>query len=193
MQEMGTHNVVFFFFKGDDHLRNSLTAILKSFLCQLLSLNQDVLPYIYEECLRSREATIESSKTLRDLVTIAMDHQRRLFFILDGLDECDPKEGKKILSWILHLVGPGDESNHSRLLVVSRDEGDFDKRLSKAPCIILQDTAAHTHEIRAFTSRKLTKIQKKFELSKQEATEIGEKVISGAEGKYIKLMRIHHC
>lgn len=180
---MKIHNVIFFYCKGEDNLRNSLNAILKSFLCQLLTINPDVLPYLYEKCVQSREATIESFRPLRDLVAIAMDCKQPLFLVVDGLDECETKERKKIFNWILSLIGPNNGCNYNRLLIVSRDEGDFGKRLSKTPCIILQDTTAHSHEIRIYTNRKMTKIQKKFGISPQETAEIGNRVTLGAKGK----------
>lgn len=183
MQELGTMSIAFFYFRGDDSDRNSLSAMLKSLLCQLLDFNSDVLPFIYEECVKSREVTTESLKTLKSFFTLALEHREPVWIVLDGMDECDAKERKKILSWILPLIGSDDISTHIRLLLVSRDEGDFGKRFAKTPSITLQEMAAHTQEIRVYTTRKMKKIQEKFDLSKQEVKEMSEQVNSGAKGE----------
>jgi hypothetical protein len=161
-----------------------LAAIIKGLLTQLLSINPGVLSYIYEECAKSREVTIESLTTLKSLITIAFDCGKPLWIILDGLDECEVKERKKILSWILPLLKSEDEPSHIRLLVVSRDEGDIGKQLSKYPRVVLNSLAAHQNEIRVYTSKKVAKIQKKFDLSKLEAKELGDRINSGAKGPF---------
>lgn len=183
MREMDRHNVVFFYCKDEDKLRNSLAAILKGFISQLLTINSGVLSYLYDECAKSREVTIESLPALKSLITIAVDCGEPLWLIVDGLDECEQKERRKVLNWMLPLLKSEDRPSNLRLLKVSRDEGDIGARLSKAPWITLHDLAAHSNEIRVYTSRKLMKIQKKFQLSKEEAKELSDRINSGAKGQ----------
>ncbi|OBT70089.1 hypothetical protein VE03_00429 [Pseudogymnoascus sp. 23342-1-I1] len=193
MREMDRHDVVFFYCKDEDKLRNSLAAILKGLISQLLTINPGVLSYLYDECAKSREVTIESLTALKLLITIAVDCGEPLWLIVDGLDECEQKETRKILTWMLPLLKSGDGPSNLRLLIVSRDEGDIGARLSKAPGITLHNLEAHSNEIRVYTSRKLMKIQKKFQLSKEEAKELGDRINSGAKGMFLfaRLMLKH--
>jgi hypothetical protein len=77
---------------------------LKGLLAQIIYINNEILPYVYDECSKSSELTLDSVDFLKNLVESALDGPDTIWIVLDGLDECERKEKKKILMWITSLV-----------------------------------------------------------------------------------------
>lgn len=51
--------------------------------------NDGLLPYIYECQVTGYEMTLGTSATLKDLLKVAMGDSRKMYVIIDGLDECE--------------------------------------------------------------------------------------------------------
>ena len=56
---------------------------------QLMHQNDGLLPYIYECQVTGYEMTLGTSATLKDLLKVAMGDSRKMYVIIDGLDECE--------------------------------------------------------------------------------------------------------
>jgi hypothetical protein len=118
-----------------------------------------------------------------------------IWIVLDGLDECEKKEKKKILTWITTLVKSEDQPGRLRVLVVSQDEGDIRRQLSKRPFISLHETPQHKQAIRTYATRKASKIAEKFDLHEGQAlgpseSEIINLVTERAQGEQASVPRL---
>jgi hypothetical protein len=181
-------SVLFFYCKNEDRSRNSLAAILKGFLAQIIFINAEIAPYVYDECSKSSELTLDSLEFLKKLIECALEGPRPIWIVLDGLDECEKKEKKKILTWITTLLKSEDQPGRLRVLLVSQDEGDIRRHLMKRPFISLHDSPQHKQAIRMYATRKASKIAKKFDLSRGMASKPSESdiirlVTERAQGK----------
>jgi hypothetical protein len=94
--------------------------------------------------------------------------------VLDGLDECERKEKKKILMWITSLVKSEEQPGRIRVLIISQDEGDIRKQFAKQPLVSLNEAPQHKQAIRTYATRKAIKIREKFGLSESKALEPSE-------------------
>lgn len=111
--------LIFFYCKHEDRNRNSLKAVLKAFLAQLLRINPEVLSYIHEEVSMISELTLETLDFLKKLVGYAMEGSDPIWIIIDGLDECEKKEKKKFIAWMMDMIKAEECPGRIRLLVVS--------------------------------------------------------------------------
>jgi hypothetical protein len=176
-------SLIFFYCKHEDKSRNSLAAVLKALLAQLLRVNPEVLSFVYEECSKSSELTLESLETLKKLVEYALEGTQPIWIILDGLDECDKKEKKRILTWIAAIVKSEDPPGRLQVLIVSQDEGDIRKSLTKRAFISLHDAPQHQEAIRTYATRKSIKLRQKFELSRSTERDIISIVTTRSKGE----------
>jgi hypothetical protein len=143
-------------------------------LAQIIYINIEILPYVYDECSKSSELTLDSVDFLKNLVESALDGPDTIWIVLDGLDECERKEKKKILMWITSLVKSEQQPGRIRVLIISQDEGDIRKQLAKRPFISLNEAPQHKQAIHTYATRKAIKIREKFGLSESKALEPSE-------------------
>jgi hypothetical protein len=143
-------------------------------LAQIIYINIESLPYVYDECSKSSELTLDSVDFLKNLIESALDGPDTIWIVLDGLDECERKEKKKILMWITSLVKSEQQPGRIRVLIISQDEGDIRKQLAKRPFISLNEAPQHKQAIHTYATRKAFKIRKKFGLSESKALEPSE-------------------
>lgn len=101
--------------------------MLKRFLAQLIRFNVDVLSYIYEDCWKSNELTLESLNFIKKIVEYALEGPQSTWIIIDGLNECEKKEKKKILTWITASLKSEVQPGRSRVIIVGQDDGDIRK------------------------------------------------------------------
>jgi hypothetical protein len=186
-------SVLFFYCKNDDR-RNCLAAVLKGLLAQIVEINNEIFPYVYDECSKCSELALESLEFLKKLVECALEGTNPIWIVLDGLDECDRREKKKILSWFTTLVKSENLPGRIRVLVASQDEGDIRKQLIKRPCISLNESSQHKQAISIYATKKARKIIKKFELSEApvagpSVTEIVNLVTERAQGEQAYIQR----
>jgi hypothetical protein len=143
-------------------------------LAQIIYINIEIMPYIYDECSKSSELTLDSVDFLKNLFESALDGLDTIWILLDGLDECEKKEKKKILMWIIPLVKSEQHPGRIRVLIISQDEGDIRKQLAKRPFISLNEAPQHKQAIHTYATRKAIKIREKFGLSESKALEPSE-------------------
>jgi len=96
---------------------------MKGLLAQSIYINTDIISYVYEECSNSRELVLESLEFLKKLLGYTLEGSNPIWIVLDGVDECEKKEKKNMLSWITTLVMSEEQPGRIRVLIVSQDEG----------------------------------------------------------------------
>jgi hypothetical protein len=185
LKDVWSRQVLFFYFKKDDIQRGSLIALLRGCLAQLTRLAPDVPPYVYQEVSTSLERVLSSPETLMMLLENVLGAIEQLWMVLDGLDECERKERKKILSWISKITSERSPAR-VQVFITSQDKVDIRHALSplaRSPSISLQEPG-HQDDIRNYVSRKAGKRKQQFNLPTEIEQDIIYKVSRQANGKF---------
>ena len=153
-------------------------------LVQLSCKDSTVASYVYQECCKRDQAGIFTA--LEQLAKDVFDSQARLFIILDGLDECEPEEVQKTLSWFIERQKDSESNDHGhiRLLCVSQRTEVIQRMLSKEPQISLENPN-HKHDIRQFVKQQASVIQDEFEVGFEVGAQIVTRVSNAADSKSI--------
>jgi hypothetical protein len=156
-------------------------ALLKGLLAQLIRMSPELLAYVYGEVSATIELVLRSPETLMMLIETAFSTRKQLWMVLDGLDECERKERKHILSWVSKLTSDHSTVN-AQVFVTSQEELDIQNLLPRSPSITLHEPG-HQDEIRNYVSRKAAKRSQQFNLSPDIEQEIVHKVTRQANGE----------
>lgn len=165
--------------------------MLKGLLVQLVRFSPDHISYVYEQVSMTAERVVDSPYTLMMMIETILEPIGQVWMILDGLDECEKKERKKILSWISKIIS-GQSSAHVQVLVTSQDKSDIRHTLttiSNCPTISLRDPG-HEGDIRSYVSRKVAKRKQQFDLTSEVEQDIVHKVTRHANGKLYLLFKL---
>jgi hypothetical protein len=116
---------------GDSN-SNSAVAILKGLANMLLDHGQDkdlLLSLFYTKRVSGGDPTLRSIKTVTSLLEQCCAIVPKLFFVVDGLDECDPNERREVLSVLTKLVNDLNivEPGSLRVLIVSQHFPDIQR------------------------------------------------------------------
>lgn len=187
--KLSSVSVAFFYCKHSDDQRNTYLAVARAILTQLLNQNQELLPYMYDQCLSSGQASLVSLKLCEELLKIALTAISKTYIILDGIDECTLVERKAILSFFTSIIEADATPGRLRGLFVSQDENDIKKQLKAASVVRLKDTD-NSADIKEYATQWSSEIQKKFELSPNEQKYIISAVCDRSEGGQDLLMFI---
>lgn len=174
----------FFYCKHKDTQRNSFNAVARGILAQLLSQNEDLLPYLFETASTSGEMVLGSPVLIKELLETALKSSENVYIVLDGLDECDAHEKKAIISWFQSMSTPlpDTELDSIRCLFISQDDGEIGKLLSKTPAIRIKPEDIR-QDIQTYATMWSNRIQKKFDLSDDKRETISSTVTERANGK----------
>lgn len=177
-------NVCFFYCKYSDNHKNSFTDILRGILAQLVQQNEELLSYLYDACCSSSEFTIDSPKRLKALVETSLRSCSNTCIIVDGIDECDEMEERKIIVWFLATFEniTRDNAGTIRLLFISQRDKVTESLLAQASVIPL-DSKDHQKDIQNYAHHWSVKIQRKFGILENSASQIGTAVATQAQGE----------
>jgi hypothetical protein len=71
--------VAFFYCKYQDEQKKTFLAIARALLAQLLNKNEDLLPYLHDQCISSGQVSLVSSKMCMELLeTVSRQCQKRM-------------------------------------------------------------------------------------------------------------------
>ena len=177
-------SLAFFYCKHGDNQKNSFLSVLRSTLAQLVHQDEHLLSHVYERCSSSNEVTLESLGLLKELMSLAIQSSPYTYVLIDGLDECETGEAKKIVTWFNSMLGSGT----LRLLYVS--QRDNCERLFGRACTLSLDpihSREHQKDIESYASHWSSNIGKKFELSSQLVSRIAKDVAERSKGQVLLL------
>lgn len=156
-------------------------------LAQVLRQNPILLlPYLYDECLKSTKVTLESSHDCVKLLGTALRTVPQTFLIIDGIDECEPKERKAMLNFFVStIISDNIPQGKLRGIFISQELADIKTALRVADSINL--TKHHNEiDIKNFAIEWATKIQQRFKLMDNIARDYIVKLVTdGAEGMFL--------
>ena len=162
--------------------KNYLKAVLRAMLTQLASKDELVASYIYEKCCATDQGGMAT--LVEEVAEVAFASQAAVYIVLDGLDECEPDEARKILSWFVAQQSDNSRLNktHMRLLCVGQRTDVLQEVLSTAPQISLENPD-HQSDIYHFIKQKANCIQSEFELAPEVGNDIVTRVSKAAKSK----------
>ena len=186
MKSIDSVDLAFFYCRYNDNHKNSFTNVLRSILVQLVQQNEDLLSYVYDACCSSSEITLDSPNRLKNLVETSLKSCSDYYIIVDGVDECEQTEEKKIIEWFLGFIEniPQHDAATIRLLFVSQRDKVTESLLAKAPVIPL-DSTQHQEDIQAYAHHWSKKLQRKFGISDGPASQISTAVADQAKGERV--------
>lgn len=142
-----TDSVVFAFLKSGNDKQNTFAAIMRTLIFQLLFENKILLHDIHEKYASSNFNSPNSREELEDILQTMLGNIGVTYFIIDGLDEIESVESKKLLSSLLSIQSKND---NVKIFLSSRNEADILRTLSKVPQIKIGE--ANKEDITTYTS-----------------------------------------
>jgi hypothetical protein len=178
--------VLYFYCKHDQREKNTFSFILRGLLAQMVYKDSTLASHLYEIFSSKDQAQLPS--VLEKLAEIAFDSQTLSFVVLDGLDECRPREAEKALSWFLSRQQDDThrDCGHVRLLCIGQRIDVLQSMLSSAADICLEN-ASHQKDIERYVKEQACSIKEDFEISTQVETEIVTRVTNVAKSRKMPL------
>ncbi|KAJ6007433.1 ankyrin repeat-containing protein [Penicillium herquei] len=181
-----SNTTIWFYCKHGDDQRNTLIALARALISQLLTHNMDLLPYIYSK-MCSKGGTILSSETLaKQLMEMFLKSSAGLHIVIDGLDECGRQEEEKIIQYLRSTIESSGHSNQrsTKCVFVSQSDAIASKALRNIPNIDMKPH--HNHDdIVAFVSSEGAGLRNKFRLSADILQQITRLVVEKAGGMFL--------
>ncbi|KAI9869334.1 MAG: hypothetical protein M1813_000123 [Trichoglossum hirsutum] len=179
-------SVGYFYCKHKNPFKNSFASIARGILAQLISRNEDILPFVYDKQASSGEVTLQSTKLLREVFDVVLAAIDKVVIILDGLDECEKEERKTTLSWLQTTIAKVIDTNPGslRVLIFSTDEPDIRRSLSNATIKRLE-TLDNRSDILSYIEIWSCKIAEKFKISQVRKEEIVSQISERTRGMFL--------
>jgi hypothetical protein len=175
-------SVAFFYCRHRNLQECTFIAVAREILAQLLQQNDDLVPYFYEKASHSGQPLLDCYTLATELLKTVFSTLKRVFIIIDGLDEFGKEESAKIILWFQSTINPsGFDNGYIRLLFISQDNQNTGRFLSNYPSIHIK-AKDNRKDIQCFVSGFSIKLQLKFELSDALWEDISSAVVAQAQG-----------
>ena len=133
------------------------------------------------------------SAILEELAKDAFHSQKNSFVILDGLDECEPAEAERAISWFISLQEDSiANSGQVRLLCIGQRVYALERRLSSAVDISLENDM-HQEDIKRYVKEQARHIREEFEISSEIENDIVNRTTNAAKSTYFTSLLIIFC
>jgi hypothetical protein len=162
-------------------------GVVRSIISQLLvkTRDTDMLPFIFEQSLSSGEMSLSSQQLCNSLLKDAFQNiprDMKVYIVLDGIDECDSQERRKIASAFSTLFTSINDPGRIRGIFVSQDEPDLRSLLRTATSIKISKID-NEEDIKCYVDHWASKILIKFSLTEDEKKTMVKTVCLRADGK----------
>lgn len=179
----------YFYCKYKDRERNNFASVVRALLLQLVtqSKDSDLLQVLYEASVDSGEESLESQTLCTELLSIGLGtipNETIIHLVVDGLDECDPPERRKIISCITTVIKDYVQPGKIRAMFTSQPETDIRSLLRKASIIRVTESD-NSGDIAEYSRNWCAKIQTKFMLPEDKRDLIHSFLCERAEGMRI--------
>lgn len=180
--------IAFFYFKHKvrEGTRRTSGEMFRALLAQLLTQDDALLEYMHQQCAEKSKSEVLLDSFLKDCTKHCLMNQKRVWIVLDGLDECDEEyetnkvESQRVIKWLQEEVLC--EGGIIRLLVSGQRDGRIEAVLSTYPEIGLDPNVSHASDIERYTKSRALLIRERFSLDPKEEADIIEKVASASKG-----------
>ena len=154
-------------------------------LAQLLQQNPDVLPFLYDECLKSAKVTLASPQDCVKLLGAVLQAVPQSFIVIDGIDECEQKERRAILKFFVSIIN-NCEPGKIRGFFISQELNDIKAALHNPETLRLNEDHSKL-DIKNYAIKRASDIQEnKFKLMPDEDRDrIVQLVCEGSDGMFL--------
>ncbi|KAK2782046.1 hypothetical protein FQN53_000222 [Emmonsiellopsis sp. PD_33] len=178
--------VLFFYCKHQEPDKRTHTDILRGLLAQLLPKDKTVVAWFVEEYARYDQGRLILAKVLEDAMEFALNSQRHVYIILDGLDECKPKEAAKTIKWLLaYQEASQGATGKISVLCLGQRTDELQTLLSSAASIVLDTVGAHGKDIERYVQLMLDRVRSKFKIDSVKSARIMSQVLSSSKGMFL--------
>jgi hypothetical protein len=172
--------VLFFYCKHREQDKSTFAGILRGLLAQLIRKDTTLVSWFSGKCSSLGRRGLRSPETLEELARFAFNSQRISLVVLDGLDECNPEEIKKTISWF-HQGADHTGTGQIRLMCIGQRIDILQTMLSSAINISL-DNSCHRDDIAKYVTSRTRNIQENFKIEPDTVSQIVPKVTKAAKG-----------
>ena len=178
--------VLFFYCKHQQQEKCTFAGILRGLLAQLLrKADAALMSWFGQRCLSLDRQKLESLEILEELATFAFNSQHISLVVLDGLDECNHEEIRKIISWFVSHQGAHTGTGQIRVICIGQRTDILQSMLSSATSISL-DNSHHQNDIEKYVVGKSRNIQRIFKIKLDIVSQIVSRVMKTAKGLLLK-------
>lgn len=166
-------------FLSDRNKENqTATAVLRTVIYQILETDQTLLP-IMNEVNQNSYPDLRALSKLEEMVSTLLQNteSKKVYMILDGLDEIDDKERGRLVPVILRFC----DSGKFKLLVSSRALADLKDSFSSHPLITSNEH--NQDDISLYVRSEQRGLEQLFHISQREAESILQPISERAKGK----------
>ncbi|KAF8457906.1 hypothetical protein BDZ91DRAFT_852248 [Kalaharituber pfeilii] len=176
--------IAYFYCRYRTDNKDNFNAVGRGILSHLIKHNEEIMPLIWEKLADSGEMTLKSSKLLIELLEVAIKDSKLSYIVIDGLDECDKTERKKIVSTLRSIAESINQQTPGtvHLLFISTAEGDIKRQLSDFVKVQLKP---HDADLQRFIEMWGIKIQKRFKLPDKDIDHLKAKVLKRSQGMFL--------
>ncbi|KAL9113800.1 MAG: hypothetical protein Q9227_002246, partial [Pyrenula ochraceoflavens] len=167
-------------------------TLFRHLCAQMLRAKPDLVPYVYHECVRL--GTTASLKKTREILKQLFLSSGTVFLIIDGLDEYETSDQKRVLDELSHMIKARPDTNEDepqprlKLMLCSRETKDLVRdvpRKLKKPMIV---SLSGEHEkisadIARFTRASLMELRGRFEDA--DVDKVGDTIVQKADGMFL--------
>ena len=142
-----------------------------------------MLAYIHEKASTSGQTVLSTESIAKDLLETSIKNRDKVYVILDGLDECDREERKKIVTFFKDLWTslPPNDADSLRCLFTSQDDGIARKDFANMSSLKITEDHIRS-DIQTYTTARSLDIQTKLSLPPDRQQYIQRLVTDRAEG-----------
>ena len=158
---------------------NTAVGVLKGLVHQLLNKHLDLLAPCHAKRASSGEPVLRSFRLAKKLFEDFCSIPKKIFIVIDGLDECEQNERKQLLEFLIEIVTQCDTSEPGklRIMIVSQDYVDIRKALHSSsaskivPSIVAMSATDNEGDIKSYVHHWVERIAAKNEPFDDEAKE----------------------
>ena len=158
--------------ENDSTLQEShFLLICKSLLRQLINHNLDLLPTLHDKQMRGKEMLV-SEPEARGLIEYFCDTPMRQFIVIDGLDELEQEQRKRLVHFLDSITSRSDDYTPGkiRVLLVSTDLADMRSYVASVDHIKTYELPPDKTEkdIKLYFNKQAAKLKERFMISDED-------------------------
>ncbi|KAN0068061.1 hypothetical protein V8E54_013989 [Elaphomyces granulatus] len=182
--------VLFFYCKHREQDKSTFAGILRGLLAQLIRKDTALVSWFSEKCSSLDRQKLRSPEILEELARFAFNTQCISLVVLDGLDECNPEEIRKTISWFVSHQGIDHAgTSQIRLMCIGQRIDILQTMLSSAKSVSL-DNSCHRDDIAKYVAGKTRNIQKTLKIKPDIVSQIVSRVTKTAKGLLFQFFSI---
>ncbi|KAK1249395.1 hypothetical protein MKX07_002911, partial [Trichoderma sp. CBMAI-0711] len=152
--------IYYFYCQEEDPEHRTYLNILRGILHQMVDSNEDLLPYCLDKAESSGNPSLADTETAQSLIEAFFEYNTRQYVIIDGIDECEATEARRVAKFFMEQVTKCDndiKQGRLRLLFMSQPNPDL-ARAKVMPedgaCVPLKGTD-NAEDIRSYVKKRI--------------------------------------